>query len=97
VEKRAPSGTASPGDGRPLAAGAQKAIELALGAAARLGHAQVGTGHLLLGLLEEAEGIAFQVLCRLGIQRVGANLSRVAERVIAQMTWDAPGRESYPA
>lgn len=70
---------------RLLSQGAQKAIELAGAAMARLGHGHVVTGHLLLGLLEEAEGTAFQVLCKLGIVRVGNNLSRVAERVIAEM------------
>src|SRR5262245_20062236 len=38
-----------------LTDGARKAIDLAIAAAQRLGHSQVGTGHLLLGLLEEAE------------------------------------------
>jgi ATP-dependent Clp protease ATP-binding subunit ClpC len=86
VEKIATDGAAdSSVDRRALTPGAQKAIACASSAAERLGHSQVGTGHLLLGLLEEAKGLAFRVLCRLGIGRVGANLSRVAERVIAEM------------
>jgi hypothetical protein len=51
----------------------------------RLGHPAIGTGHLLLGLLEEAEGVAFTVLCKLGIGRLGDNLSRVAEHVVREM------------
>lgn len=70
---------------RRLNPGSRKAIEYAIAAADRLGHAQVGTGHLLLGLLEEAEGIAFRVLCSLKIHRLGNNLSRIAEHVIAEM------------
>jgi ATP-dependent Clp protease ATP-binding subunit ClpC len=70
---------------RRLTAAAQRSIELAFAAADRLRHVQVGTGHLLLGLLEETEGKAFRVLCKLRVHRVGANLSRVAERVIAEM------------
>jgi hypothetical protein len=69
----------------PLSPGCQKAIDLALAAAERLGHARVGTGHLLLGLLEEANGVAFRALCSLNVGRVGYNLSRVAERVTAAM------------
>ena len=70
---------------RPLTQGSLKAIECALAAADRLGHARAGTGHLLLGLLEEAEGVAFRILCELGIARLGKNLSRVAEHVLAEM------------
>jgi ATP-dependent Clp protease ATP-binding subunit ClpA len=66
--------------------GALKAMVLACDAAERLGHAQVGTGHVLLGLLEEAEGVAFRVLCQLGIGIVGNNLSRVAERISEEMS-----------
>jgi ATP-dependent Clp protease ATP-binding subunit ClpC len=70
---------------RPFTPGAQKAVACALAAADRLGHARTGTGHLLLGLLEEAEGVAYRVLHKLGIGRLGRNLSRVAEHVTAEM------------
>lgn len=84
--KLAPPGDADDLDERPpLTSGCQKAIDFATAAAERFGHARVGTGHLLLGLLEEAEGVAYRVLCTLNIVRVGWNLSRVAERVIVAM------------
>lgn len=66
--------------------GVVKAVERARSAAyGRLGHETVGTGHLLLGLLEEANGVASRVLVRLKIGRLGSNLSRVAEHVVAEM------------
>jgi ATP-dependent Clp protease ATP-binding subunit ClpC len=87
VELAVPPGNEGPaGDRRPLTAGARKAIEFAIAATDRLGHARAGTGHLLLGLLEEAEGVAFRVLCKLGIARIGQNLSRIAEWVNKEMT-----------
>ncbi len=81
----------------PLTPGSQKALDLAAAAAVRLGHSQVGTGHLLLGLLEEAEGVAYQVLCELKILRLGDNLSRIAERVLFEMNREPPlpGRQRW--
>jgi hypothetical protein len=44
----------------------------------QLGHNYIGTEHILLGLIREGEGIAAQVLVRLG-----ADLSRVRQEVIS--------------
>jgi ATP-dependent Clp protease ATP-binding subunit ClpC len=86
VERIVPRGPADTGDRRrPLTPGGRKAIAYALAATDRLGHVRAGTGHLLLGLLEEAEGVAFRLLCARGIGRLGRNLSRVAEHVEAEM------------
>jgi ATP-dependent Clp protease ATP-binding subunit ClpC len=41
---------------------AKRCIELAINVAADLGHNYVGTEHLLLGLLQEGEGLAAQIL-----------------------------------
>lgn len=91
VEWIVPPGSASTTDEKlPLAPNGQKSIELASAAAVRLHHAEIGTGHLLLGLLEEAQGVAFQVLCKLKIGRLGENLSRVAEHVIDEMSRGFP-------
>jgi ATP-dependent Clp protease ATP-binding subunit ClpA len=79
-----PGGAAAEGP-LPLTPAVHQALELAYAAArVRLGHPAIGTGHLLLGLLEEAEGVAFTVLCKLGIGRLGDNLSRVAEHVVRE-------------
>jgi ATP-dependent Clp protease ATP-binding subunit ClpA len=45
----------------------KKVIELAFEECRRQGHANVGTGHLLLGLLIEGEGVAAQVLVGMGV------------------------------
>jgi len=41
---------------------ARKALELALREALQLGHSQIGTEHILLGLIREGEGVAASVL-----------------------------------
>jgi hypothetical protein len=45
----------------------KKAIEYAVEEARALDHAFLGTGHLLLGLLREREGVAAQMLAALGV------------------------------
>ncbi len=47
---------------------ARRALKLAQQEAERMHHAQVGTEHLLLGLLREGEGVASRVLRELGLQ-----------------------------
>jgi ATP-dependent Clp protease ATP-binding subunit ClpC len=51
---------------RPLTPRARKVLEVALEEALRLGHDCVGAEHILLGLVGEPEGIAAQVLYKLG-------------------------------
>lgn len=45
-----------------LAHGAKRVIELAVNVAHQLGHKYIGTEHLLLGIIEEGEGVGEQVL-----------------------------------
>ena len=56
---------------------AKKVLALSLRESLQLGHNYIGTEHILLGLLREGDGVAAQVLVRLG-----ADLDRVRERVI---------------
>jgi ATP-dependent Clp protease ATP-binding subunit ClpC len=96
IEDLVGAGPAEHTSSRRLTAGSEKSIALAIVASERLGQAEVGTGHLLLGLLEEAHGVAFRVLCKLGIGRLGGNLSRIAEHVIREMkrgVWAAQPRQ----
>ncbi len=65
----------------PFTARAKKAMELSLREALALGHHYIGTEHLLLGLLREGEGIAAQVLTRLGTEH-----AQVRERVLGLLT-----------
>ncbi|MFB9838970.1 Clp protease N-terminal domain-containing protein [Actinoallomurus acaciae] len=51
----------------PFDKGAKKALELSLREAVRLGHKSLGTGHLLLGLTREGEGMAARVLVASGV------------------------------
>ena len=46
---------------------AQRAIDLSLEAAEKLGHEAVGSEHILLGLIREKDGIAAKVLEKLGL------------------------------
>jgi ATP-dependent Clp protease ATP-binding subunit ClpC len=56
----------SPGASPPFTPRAKKVLELSLGEARQLGHNYIGTEHLLLGLVREAEGAGAQVLANLG-------------------------------
>ena len=61
----------------PFTPRAKKVLELSLREALQLGHNYIGTEHILLGLIREAEGVAAQVLVKLG-----ADLNRVRQQVI---------------
>ena len=56
---------------------AKKVLELAADEARRLNHDYIGTGHLLLGLVREGEGIAAGVL-----ESLGVNLEKVRTQTI---------------
>ncbi len=61
----------------PFTPRAKKVLELSLREALQLGHNYIGTEHILLGLVREGEGVAAQVL-----QKLGADLNRVRQTVI---------------
>src|SRR5690606_14177719 len=50
----------------PFTPRAKKVLELSLREALQLGHSYIGTEHILLGLIREGEGVAAQVLVKLG-------------------------------
>jgi ATP-dependent Clp protease ATP-binding subunit ClpC len=71
-----------PGEGEqaghiPFTPRAKKVLELSLREALQLGHNYIGTEHILLGLVREGEGVAAQVLVKMG-----ADLNRVRHEVI---------------
>jgi ATP-dependent Clp protease ATP-binding subunit ClpC len=66
-----------PGVHIPFTPRAKKVLELSLREALQLGHNYIGTEHILLGLIREGEGVAAQVLTKLG-----ADLQRVRQQVI---------------
>jgi ATP-dependent Clp protease ATP-binding subunit ClpA len=51
----------------PFSKRAKKVLELSLREAVRLGHNHIGTGHVLLGLIREGEGLAPLVLTDAGV------------------------------
>ena len=77
VEEIIGTGGSSPTGHIPFTPRAKKVLELSLREALQLGHNYIGTEHILLGLIREGEGVAAQVLVKLG-----ADLSRVRQQVI---------------
>jgi Clp amino terminal domain, pathogenicity island component len=63
----------------PFTPRSKKVLELSLREALRLGDSQIGTEHVLLGLLREGEGMAITVLERLGVDgdRLRAAVTRL--------------------
>jgi ATP-dependent Clp protease ATP-binding subunit ClpC len=70
-------GQQTPSGHIPFTPRAKKVLELSLREALQLGHNYIGTEHILLGLIREGEGVAAQVLVKLG-----ADLNRVRQTVI---------------
>jgi prophage maintenance system killer protein len=66
VEKIIGQGVAAPTGHIPFTPRAKKVMEISLREALQLGHNYIGTEHLLLGLSREGEGVAAQVLVKLG-------------------------------
>src|SRR5450432_2309170 len=70
-------GQESPSGHIPFTPRAKKVLELSLREALQFGHNYIGTEHILLGLIREGEGVAAQVLVRLG-----GDLSAIRQQVI---------------
>ncbi|MEL6308367.1 MAG: ATP-dependent Clp protease ATP-binding subunit [Chloroflexota bacterium] len=67
VNRLTDSGNRTTGGSLDLSPGTKKVLELAVDEARRMGHHYIGTEHLLLGLVRQQDGIAIEVLRRLGI------------------------------
>src|ERR671919_195178 len=91
VEEIIGQGQQAPSGHIPFTPRAKKVLELSLREALQLGHNYIGTEHILLGLIREGEGVAAQVLVKLG-----ADLNRVRQQVI-QLLSGYEGREPAPA
>ncbi len=89
VEEIIGQGGSSPSGHIPFTPRAKKVLELSLREALQLGHNYIGTEHILLGLIREGEGVAAQVLVKLG-----ADLSRVRQQVIQLLSgYSGPGSQ----
>src|SRR6187399_1584857 len=91
VEEIIGQGQQAPSGHIPFTPRAKKVLELSLREALQLGHNYIGTEHILLGLIREGEGVAAQVLVKLG-----ADLNRVRQQVI-QLLSGYQGKETATA
>ncbi len=91
VEEIIGQGQQAPSGHIPFTPRAKKVLELSLREALQLGHNYIGTEHILLGLIREGEGVAAQVLVKLG-----ADLGRVRQQVI-QLLSGYQGKETASA
>ena len=89
VEEIIGQGQQAPSGHIPFTPRAKKVLELSLREALQLGHNYIGTEHILLGLIREGEGVAAQVLMKLG-----GDLNRVRQMVIQLL--QGHGAEARP-
>ncbi|GIL30348.1 ATP-dependent Clp protease ATP-binding subunit [Actinocatenispora comari] len=92
VEEIIGQGQQAPSGHIPFTPRAKKVLELSLREALQLGHNYIGTEHILLGLIREGEGVAAQVLVKLG-----ADLNRVRQQVIQLLSGYQGGKEAAGA
>jgi ATP-dependent Clp protease ATP-binding subunit ClpC len=92
VEEIIGQGQQAPSGHIPFTPRAKKVLELSLREALQLGHNYIGTEHILLGLIREGEGVAAQVLVKLG-----ADLNRVRQQVIQLLSGYQGGKETVSA
>src|SRR6266576_2061026 len=91
VEEIIGQGQQAPSGHIPFTPRAKKVLELSLREALQLGHNYIGTEHILLGLIREGEGVAAQVL-----QKLGADLNRVRQQVIQLLSGYTAKGEGQP-
>src|SRR5437867_2945867 len=87
VEEIIGQGQHAPSGHIPFTPRAKKVLELSLREALQLGHNYIGTEHILLGLIREGEGVAAQVVVKLG-----ADLNKVRQQVIQLLSGYAGGK-----
>ncbi len=92
VEEIIGQGQQAPVGHLPFTPRTKKVLELSSREALQLGHDYIGTEHILLGLIREGEGVAAQVLVRLG-----ADLNRVRQQVIRLLQRDHGGEPTAHA
>jgi ATP-dependent Clp protease ATP-binding subunit ClpA len=90
VEEIIGQGQQAPSGHIPFTKRAKKALELSLRESVQLGHDYIGTEHILLGLLREGDGVAAQMLVKLG-----ADLNRVRQQVIQLL--HGSGKQASPS
>ena len=71
-----------------LAPGTQQVLEFAIEEARRMGHHYIGTEHLLLGLVRSQEGLAMDVLRKLGV--TSEQIRRQTRRILQESSSTTP-------
>jgi ATP-dependent Clp protease ATP-binding subunit ClpC len=85
IEEMIGHGEQSPSGHIPFTPRAKRVLELSLREALQLNHSYIGTEHILLGLIREGEGVACQVLIKLG-----ADLTQVRDTVLQLLSGFQP-------
>jgi ATP-dependent Clp protease ATP-binding subunit ClpC len=85
-------GQAQPSGHIPFTPRAKKSLELSLREALQLGDGYIGTGHLLLGLIHQGDGVAVQILGNLG-----ADLKDLRARVTEELRGHPEEGQDVPA
>ncbi|MCE1253312.1 MAG: ATP-dependent Clp protease ATP-binding subunit [Anaerolineae bacterium] len=97
VEKLGGYGSQSP-DRIELSSGVQQILEYAIEEARRMGHQYIGTEHLLLALLRSSDGLASDVLRKLGVtpEQIRRQTRRVLNESGAAPATSATAQTSQP-
>ncbi len=96
IEKIVSAGSEfSPAGEIPFTPQAKKVLEYAISEARSLGHNYIGTEHLLLGLIREAEGIASLVLRDFGVSVAAAKAQ--AQELLGEQASKSPSSTRTPA
>jgi ATP-dependent Clp protease ATP-binding subunit ClpC len=90
VEEIIGQGQQAPAGHIPFTPRAKKVLELSLREALQLGHNYIGTEHILLGLIREGDGVAAQVLAKLG-----ADLNKMRQQVLQLLQPYPGGRQLF--
>ena len=77
-----------------LTPGTQQVLEYAIDEARKMGHHYIGTEHLLLGLVRQGEGVAMDVLRKLGV--TSEQIRRQTRRVLQESSPGTPQRQQPP-
>ncbi|MGB7095127.1 MAG: ATP-dependent Clp protease ATP-binding subunit [Anaerolineales bacterium] len=95
VERLTGTGS-SPGGKLDLSPGTQQVLEYAVDEARRLGHHYIGTEHLLLGLVRYGEGVANDVLKKLGVtpEQIRRQTRRVLQESSSSRRSSGEGKSS---
>jgi ATP-dependent Clp protease ATP-binding subunit ClpC len=72
--------------------GVQRALENAVEEARKMGHHYIGTEHLLLGLVQLGEGVALDVLRKMGVS--AEQIKRQTRRVLEESTQSTPPEQA---